>query len=223
MREYTLPKRESVALLTIDLQRDFCRSDSPVVASGFAAALPQVTALVKAFRQHSLPIFHSLRLYRPDGSNVDLFRRAAVEEGLRVLMPGTSGAGLIEEMRTPQYEHLNVDDLFAGGFQENGAREWLFYKPRWGAFHDTPLHEKLRAMKIDTLVVCGCNFPTGGRATVYEGCSRDYRISIIGDAFAGANDEGLCELNRIGAYSSSAAACLDWLTGPAAARSTTAA
>ncbi|MGO1121168.1 cysteine hydrolase family protein [Rhodovibrionaceae bacterium A322] len=215
MSEYTLPKRESVALLTIDLQRDFFRSDSPVVASGTTAALPNIVDLVTAFRQQNLPIFHSLRLYRPDGSNVDLFRRGAVEEGMRVLMPGTSGAALIDEMRSPQYEHLDVDDLFAGQFQENGDQEWLFYKPRWGAFHDTPLQQKLADLKIDTLVVCGCNFATGGRATVYEGCSRDFRVSVIGDAFAGATDEGLFELGRVGAYNSRVSACLEWLSGAA--------
>jgi hypothetical protein len=28
--------------------------------------------------------------------------------------------------------------------QEIGEREWVMYKPRWGAFFETPLHDHLR-------------------------------------------------------------------------------
>ena len=44
------------------------------------------------------PIVHLVRLYRPDGSNADACRRLAIEEGLRVLMPGSCGAELVPEI-----------------------------------------------------------------------------------------------------------------------------
>jgi nicotinamidase-related amidase len=201
MVELNVPRRDSVALITVDMQNDFLRSDSPVMASGVKTALPQIGQLVRGFREHRKPIFHSVRLYRPDGTNVDLFRRTAVEEGMRVLMPGTRGADLVP------------DALLAGEFQELARNEYAFYKPRWGAFFGTELDARLRQLGITTILVCGVNFPTGGRATVYEGAARDYRVIVASDAFGDASEDSLRELGRLGAYQKTAAACLDWLAG----------
>jgi nicotinamidase-related amidase len=212
MVELNVPRRDSVALITVDMQNDFLRSDSPVMASGVKTALPQIGQLVRGFREHRKPIFHSVRLYRPDGTNVDLFRRTAVEEGMRVLMPGTRGADLVPEV-SPCKARLVPDALLAGEFQELARNEYAFYKPRWGAFFGTELDARLRQLGITTILVCGVNFPTGGRATVYEGAARDYRVIVASDAFGDASEDSLRELGRLGAYQKTAAACLDWLAG----------
>ncbi|MEX2628907.1 MAG: isochorismatase family cysteine hydrolase [Tistlia sp.] len=212
MVELNVPKRDSVALITVDMQNDFLRSDSPVMASGVKTALPQIGRLVHGFREHRKPIFHSVRLYRPDGSNVDLFRRTAVEEGMRVLMPGTRGADLAAEV-SPCKARLMPDALLEGEFQELARNEHAFYKPRWGAFFGTDLDARLHQLGITTILVCGVNFPTGGRATVYEGAARDYRVIVASDAFGDASEDSLRELGRLGAYQKTAAACLDWLEG----------
>lgn len=212
MVELNVPQRDAVALITVDMQNDFLRSDSPVMASGVKTALPQIGQLVRGFREHRKPIFHSVRLYRPDGSNVDLFRRTAVEEGMRVLMPGTRGADLVTDI-SPCKARLVPEALLAGEFQELASSEYAFYKPRWGAFFGTELDDKLRQLGITTILVCGVNFPTGGRATVYEGAARDYRVIVASDAFGDASEDSLRELGRLGAYQKTAAACLDWLAG----------
>lgn len=212
MVELNVPQRDAVALITVDMQNDFLRSDSPVMASGVKTALPQIGQLVRGFREHRKPIFHSVRLYRPDGSNVDLFRRTAVEEGMRVLMPGTRGADLVTDI-SPCKARLVPEALLAGEFQELASNEYAFYKPRWGAFFGTELDDKLRQLGITTILVCGVNFPTGGRATVYEGAARDYRVIVASDAFGDASEDSLRELGRLGAYQKTAAACLDWLAG----------
>ena len=69
-----------------------------------------------------MPIFHAVRLYRPDGSNVDNFRRRSVEEGLRILMPGTMGAELIPEAAPAGEARLDTGALLAGGFQRLGRQ-----------------------------------------------------------------------------------------------------
>lgn len=212
MVELNVPQRDSVALITVDMQNDFLRSDSPVKASGVKTALPNIERLVRGFREHRKPIFHSVRLYRPDGSNVDLFRRTAVEEGMRVLMPGTRGADLVPEV-SPCKARLMPDALLAGEFQELARNEFAFYKPRWGAFFGTELDARLRELGINTVMVCGLNFPTGGRATVYEGAARDYRVIVVSDALGDANDDSLRELSRLGAYQKTTAAGLEWLSG----------
>jgi hypothetical protein len=50
--------------------------------------------LVWAFRQANRPVVHVVRLYRPDGSNVDLCRRYDAERGKCVVLSGTGGVNL---------------------------------------------------------------------------------------------------------------------------------
>lgn len=217
MPEYNVLERDHTALLTVDLQRDFALPDSPVRSSGVGAHTPNIKQLIEGFRAAGKPILHGVRLYRPDGSNVDLCRRGAVEEGLRVLMPGTRGAELWDCIKPSDTVRLDAEALLAGETQEIAPYERVFYKPRWGAFYGTRLQEELGRLGISTLVVCGCNFPTGTRATVYEASARDFRVVVASDAVCDASDEALKELGRLGVYQMSTEACLAWLKGARAA------
>ena len=216
MSDYTAPERGRVALLTINGQRDFAEPGSVLRGPGISKALPAMRQAVQAFRQQGAPIFHAVRLYRPDGSNVDTFRRRAVEEGMRVLMPGTRGVELVDELRPSKDVVLDHESLLAGDFQEIGPQEWVLYRPRWGAFHDTGLGARLKAMEISTLAICGCSFATSGRATIYEAGARDYRVILVSDALTGAIEAELCELGRIGVYLMKAVDCGAWLSGASA-------
>ena len=213
MAKYCVPERDKVALLTVSAQEDFVRPDSPIKSSGAMQAKPALHRLVNGFRRAAVPILHSVRLYRPDGSNVDVCRRQAVEEGMRVLMPGSLGAELLDELKPDPAVRLAPDSLFKGRFQELGAREWAFYRPRWGAFHGTDLEKRLRSLGVTTLVVCGLCFATGVRATVFEASARDFRVVVVPDALANANENGVRELGRLGIYLMTSENCLVWLNG----------
>lgn len=213
MANYCVPEKGKAALLCISAQRDFVAPGSPVRACGSHSALPNMSALVDCFRRHNAPIYHSVRLYKPDGSNVDACRRQAVEEGLRILMPGTLGAELIDEVKPSKEVRLDPELLFSGDFQEIGPNEFVHYRPRWGAFHDTELENRLRDQKITTLVICGFSFSTGGRASVYEASARDFRIVLVPDALCNATEEAVQELGRIGIYLMDTSNCLTWLAG----------
>jgi nicotinamidase-related amidase len=212
MTNYCVPEKGKAALLCISAQRDFVAPGSPVRACGSQAALPRMEALVKCFRDHNAPIYHSVRLYKADGSNVDACRRQAVEEGLRILMPGTLGAELIESMKPAKDVRLDPELLFSGDFQEIGPKEYVHYRPRWGAFHDTQLEARLRAQNITTLVICGFSFTTGGRASVYEASARDFRIVLVPDALCNATEDAVQELGRIGIYLMDTENCLTWMS-----------
>jgi nicotinamidase-related amidase len=56
------------------------------------------------------------------------------------------------------------------------------YKPRWGAFYDTLLEKHLHDLDVDTVLVCGCNFPNCPRTTIYEASERDFRTILAKDA-----------------------------------------
>ncbi|NIA72118.1 cysteine hydrolase [Pelagibius litoralis] len=211
MANYCVPDKGKAALLCISAQRDFITPGSPLRASGTRSALPNMKRLVEAFRAQGAPIFHSVRLYKADGSNVDACRRQAVEEGMRILMPGTLGAELIDDLQPSADMRLDPELLFSGEFQEVAGNEFVHYRPRWGAFHDTALEAKLREQEVTTLVICGFSFSTGGRASVYEASARDFRIILATDALCNATEDSVRELGRIGVYLMDSANCLSWM------------
>lgn len=213
MNDYITPDRNRAALVTIDAQRDYCERESPVKSSGCEQVRDPLTRLVTGVRDAGMPIFHTVRFYRPDGSNVDLCRRSAVEEGMRVLMPGSLGAELLAEMMPEDTPRLDPYLLQDGGVQTLGPREEVLYKPRWGAFYDTNLEQRLHNLGIDTLVIAGANFATSGRATVLEASERDYRVVLVPEAAGGLTEEAQQELARIGITLMTVENCVAWAEG----------
>jgi len=211
MDTYTRPDPEQAALLTIDTQNDFTLPGAPAEIEGTVDAVPRMARLAGAFRSAEAPIVHVVRLYEADGSNVDRCRRAAIEEGAEIVRPGTDGAELVEKLKPSEDVGLEADRLLDGEFQQLGSREWLLYKPRWSAFFRTDLDEFLTERGVDTVVVCGCNFPNCPRTTVYEASERDYRIVLVPDATSGTYERGLSELSNIGVALMDTAEVVEWI------------
>lgn len=197
MSEFTRPEFHALALVTIDMQRDFLKGQ-PCEIAGTSEALPQMSLLVKAFRAAGHPIVHMVRLYKADGSNVDLCRRRMVADGASIVRPGEIGSELAAELLPDHCARLEHELLLSGVPQALGEKEWVFYKPRWGAFFQTTLAEHLYALGITTLAFCGCNFPNCPRTSIYEASERDYRIVLVEDAISGLYDQGRKEMVNIG-------------------------
>ena len=198
MSSYTDPDWTRVALLTIDVQNDFTLIDAPAEIPGTLARLPAMRRLLQGCRQQQRPIIQVVRLYLPDGTNVDLCRRQLIEQGASIVIAGTPGAELAKALKPDPRVSLDAELLLAGKLQPIGSREWLMYKPRWGAFYRTPLEEHLRDLEVNTLVICGCNFPNCPRATIYEASERDFRLVVVPDAISQLYDRGMQELKNIG-------------------------
>lgn len=213
MNEYIRPRRDSAVLLTIDVQNDFTLPDAPAEIEGTAEAVPRIQRLVEAFRSQDAPIVHVIRLYRQDGSNVDRCRRKNVESGAEIVRPETDGAELVAELKRSPETRLDSDLLLRGEFQNVGPREWLMYKPRWSAFYRTDLDEFLAARSVDTVVICGCNFPNCPRTTLYEASERDYRLVLVPDATSGTYERGIEELENIGVTVRGTADTVEWISG----------
>lgn len=113
----------------------------------------------------------------------------------------------------PDAPSLDADRLLGGSFQSLGPDERAMYKPRWSAFHETPLSSFLAERDLDTVVVCGCNFPNCPRTTVYDASARALRIVFVPDATSGTYDRGRAELADIGVDVRNAAPTVDWLDG----------
>ena len=197
MDKYTRPDFSSVALLTIDSQRDTL-DGQPFEVPGTSAVLPQMQNLLSLFRLHHKPVIHIVRIYKRDGSNVDLCRRQAVMQGAEILIEDTPGCELAPGLLSDPSITLDYQELLGGRIQKVSENEVIIYKPRWGAFFQTPLGEHLKRLDVSTLVFTGCNFPNCPRTSIYEASERDYRIVLIEDALSGLYLQGRREMENIG-------------------------
>ncbi len=207
----TQPQAQTSALITIDVQNDFTLPGAPMAIPGTYERLGSMRELLLAFRAARLPIVHIVRLYLPDGRNVDLCRREAVRQGLALVNPDTPGAELVETLKPRPDIRLDAVQLLAGEPQAIGPEEWILYKPRWDAFYQTPLEAHLRRLGVDTLVFCGCNFPNCPRSSIYGASNRDFRLVLATDAVSGLYERGSEELRGIGVTLMSTREIGDWV------------
>lgn len=196
MKKYTEPNFRSSALITIDTQCDTL-DGQPLEIPGTSSALPNIRMILDAYRQNEMPIVHIVRIYKKDGSNVDLCRKETVENGAVMLLEGSPGCELAAEMFQNSIK-LDSNLLLEGIIQEIGKHEVVIYKPRWGAFYNTPLEYHLNKLGVDTLVFAGCNFPNCPRTSIYEASERDFKIVLVEDAISGLYTKGKTEMLNIG-------------------------
>ncbi|MES9977817.1 MAG: isochorismatase family cysteine hydrolase [Candidatus Thiodiazotropha sp. 6PLUC5] len=197
MSNYTEPHFTKSALITIDVQNDFTLTGAPAEIAGTQEVIPNMTNLLEIYRNKRLPIVHVLRLYSADGSNVDLCRRKTIEEGVTIVIPGSDGAELVNELKPDASIRLDADELMAGKLQQIGNHEYMLYKSRWGAFYKTPLEAFLSEHEIDTLVFSGCNYPNCPRTSLFEASERDFRVVVVSDAMSQLYSKDKDELKNI--------------------------
>ncbi|MGO3328436.1 cysteine hydrolase family protein [Gordonia sp. (in: high G+C Gram-positive bacteria)] len=192
MTDYLDPHWSTCALVVVDVQNDFVES-----VPGTRDVLPSIEWLVRTFRAAGRPIVHVVRSYAAGESDVDVVRRSSVEAGKAPVRPGTAGAQIPTEL-LPGTVALDWELLRSGTPQPAGTDEWVLYKPRWSAFHRTRLDDVLREMRVDTVVVAGCNLPNCPRASLFDASERDYRTVLVTDATSQVTAERLADLELIG-------------------------
>jgi nicotinamidase-related amidase len=193
----TAPQFESAALVTVDTQRDVLDGGSFPIP-GTSAVLPAMRRLAESFRSAARPIVHIVRLYEPDGSNAEPCRRQLLAAGAQIVIRDTPGRELASELLPESQPHLDDALLLDGGIQTLGPLEVAIYKPRWGAFYNTPLERHLHEHAVSTVVFAGCNFPNCPRTSIYEASERDFRVVVVQDAISGLYERGARELGGIG-------------------------
>jgi nicotinamidase-related amidase len=180
--------------------------------AGTSAVLSNMRTVLEAFRATGRPIVHIIRIYEQDGSNADLCRRQLLRDGASVVLRGSLGCQIAPELLPDSTVELDAKVLLDGDIQQLAAHdEVAIYKPRWGAFYNTPLEQHLRHRKISTIVFAGCNFPNCPRTSIYEASERDFRVVVVTDAISGLYDRGQEELSGIGVSLMTAAAVAEWM------------
>ena len=114
------------------------------------------------------------------------------------MLAGTEGSQLAPGLLPEPAAVLESEVLLAGEIQKISDREVVIYKPRWGAFFNTPLEAHLKKENVNTLVFCGCNFPNCPRTSIYEASERDFKIVLASDALSGLYARGEREMQNIG-------------------------
>jgi nicotinamidase-related amidase len=168
---------ETVALIVIDMQRDF------VEPGGFGASLgndveplqaiiPTVRKLLDGFRAAGLPVVHTRECHRPDLSDCPPAKRNRGEPALRIGDPGPMGRVLIAGEPGAQI----VSEL------RPLADETVIDKPGKGAFYATELGEVLRSLGIRQLVFAGVTTEVCVQTTMREANDRGYDCLLATDA-----------------------------------------
>ena len=162
--------RNNTALLIIDMQNDFVLPGAPLRVAGAVAVIPNIRRILQWFRRSSLPVFHVVREYRADGSDIETFRLREFLSARPCCVPGTDGCDIVDEL-TP----------------EEG--EYRLVKNRFSAFMNTELDFMLRRLGVDHIVVCGIQYPNCVRATIFDAVAIGYRVTLVTDAAGAQNDE----------------------------------
>lgn len=165
------------ALAIIDMQNDFVLPGAPACVAGAMQTIANIVALLSYFRRTKQPIFHVVREYRQDGSDIELTRYRAFIDKEKYVVPGTKGADIVDEL-TPW------------------PGEYRLVKNRFSAFMRTELDFMLRRLGVHELVVCGTQYPNCIRTTVYDAVAYGYETTLITDA-ASAQTEEIAKANMI--------------------------
>lgn len=151
------------ALLIIDMQNDFVLPGAPASVTGAAATIPAIKRLLDHARSREIPVFHLIREYRFDGSDIELTRLDHFLHQKRYAVPGTRGCEIVDDLRPLDGEYVIVKKRFSG-------------------FMNTELDFMLRRLGTTDLIICGTQYPNCVRTTIFDAASYGYRVVNITDA-----------------------------------------
>ncbi len=157
------------ALLIIDMQNDFVLDGKPLRVAGAGTVIPKIQVVLAEFRKRSLPVFHILRVHRPDGSDVEIIRQELFRKQ-PFAVAGTRGAAVIDELSPLE-------------------GEYVLTKTRMSAFIGTELDLMLRTLCVTNLVVCGIQTPNCIRTTIFDGIAYNYLVVLVDDATGATSEE----------------------------------
>ncbi|MDB9496139.1 cysteine hydrolase [Spirulina major CS-329] len=176
---YPLPSLSQVALVIIDMQRDFLEPGGFGEALGndvtkLQAIVPTVQALLATCRRLGITVIHTLECHQPDLSDCPPAKRERGKGSLtigdrgpmgRILIQGEPGNAIIPEL-TP------------------APGEIIIPKPGKGAFYHTTLPQELAQRQITHLLFTGVTTEVCVQTTMREANDRGYECLLIEDATA---------------------------------------
>jgi nicotinamidase-related amidase len=174
--DFEMPDAGGVALIIIDMQRDFLEPGGFGAALGndvkrLQAIVPAIQKLQQAFRDRGSLIIQTVEGHQPDLSDCPPSKlnrgkgelKIGDEGGMgRILVLGEPGNGIISELAP------KPDEIVIG-------------KPGKGAFYATPLQEILQQHQITHLIFTGVTTEVCVQTTMREANDRGYECLLVED------------------------------------------
>ncbi len=165
-----MAKEERYALIIVDMQNDFVLPGAPACVAGAFRTIPKIREALDLFRKLRWPVFHVIREYRADGSDIEITRLKGFLEEKPYGVSGTKGSEIVEELKPVPGEYRIVKNRFSG-------------------FMHTELDFMLRRSDIIHIAVCGTQYPNCIRTTIFDGVSHGYDVSLLTDATSAQTPE----------------------------------
>lgn len=174
--DYPLPALDRLALIIIDMQRDFLELGGFGDALGndvlrLQAIVPTLQQLLAACRSRGLLVIHTTESHQPDLSDCPVSKLQRGQSTLkigdlgpmgRILVLGEPGNGIIPELMP------KLDEV-------------IIAKPGKGAFYNTPLQQILQARQITHLLITGVTTEVCVQTTMREANDRGYECLLVED------------------------------------------
>lgn len=181
------PNPTRSALLLIDMENGFVDPRGGHCIQGAAATIPACAQALDLARGKGIPIFFVKRVYRTDGSDVELTRHNTWKTGGRACAPGSQG-------------HNSAQ---APALLRPQPGDYTIIKPRWSAFFQTELDLILRRLDVRTVLLAGTTTPNCIRTTCYDAIALEYNAVILTDCCSSQTEEiqraNLADMARAGA------------------------
>lgn len=182
------------AFLLIDMENGFVEPGGGHCIRGARDTVATCAGAIGTAREKGIPIFFVKRIYRADGSDVELTRYGAWKAGGRACRPASTGQNSAEA--PAELRPLPGD--------------YTIIKPRWSAFFGTELDLILRRLGIRTVILAGTTTPNCIRTTCYDAIALEYQAVVLTDCCSSQTAEiqrvNLEDMGRIGAILTDSAA-----------------
>jgi len=178
--DYALPEQTHLALIIIDMQRDFLEPGGFGEALGndvsrLQSIVPAVKALQTAFREKGLTIIQTKEGHRPDLSDCPLAKQKRGKGKLSIGDVGPMGRILV--LGEPGNDIIEV----IAPLPEK-PEEIVINKPGKGAFYQTDLESILKERDITHLIFAGVTTEVCVQSTLREANDRGYECLLVEDA-----------------------------------------
>jgi nicotinamidase-related amidase len=174
----TAQSRPRTALLIIDMQEDIVG-----MRESTRKTVPLLRRVLDAFRRKGLPVFHIIRTYRRDWSDVELPRITEFQEKGPRVIENTPGARIVSQL-APR------------------TGEFVVVKKRWSGFFMTELPILLNRLGVGSVVIGGTQTPNCVRSTAFDAISYDLETSVLSDGTSAAtpqiHESNLLDMKNIG-------------------------
>lgn len=192
------PNPSRAALILIDMENGFVEPEGGHCIRFAQSTVPACVRAVETAREKGIPVFFVKRIYRPDGSDVELTRYAGWVAGNRACGPASTGPN---SARAPEGLRPRPGD-------------YTIIKPRWSAFFQTELDLILRRLGIRTVILAGTTTPNCVRTTCYDAIALEYNAVVLTDCCSSQTEEiqrvNLEDMGRAGAMLMDSAAFTDF-------------